>query len=72
MAFMTDQLREAPNLVVYGDHDPVRRLPPGHALRDAIPGVTLLTREGAGSDTPSPPWDVIVSALLQHAGGGRP
>ncbi|MER6133831.1 alpha/beta hydrolase [Streptomyces sp. NPDC001815] len=62
---------KAPTLVVHGDHDPVCPLPHGHALRDAIPGATLLTLEGAGHDLPKPLWDVFVPALLQHTGGRR-
>ncbi|MDX3496456.1 alpha/beta fold hydrolase [Streptomyces turgidiscabies] len=62
----------APTLVVHGDHDPVLPLPHGHALRDTIPGATLLTLEGAGHDLPKPLWDVFVPALLQHTAGGRP
>ena len=63
---------KAPALVVHGDHDPVCPLPHGHALRDAIPGATLLILEGAGHDLPKPLWDVFVPALLQHTEGGRP
>ncbi|WP_405632574.1 alpha/beta fold hydrolase [Streptomyces sp. NBC_00016] len=63
---------KAPTLVVHGDHDPVFPLPHGHALRDAIPGATLLILEGAGHDLPKPLWDVFVPALLRHTGGGRP
>jgi pimeloyl-ACP methyl ester carboxylesterase len=62
---------EAPTLVVHGDHDQVCPLPHGEALRDAIPGATLLILEGAGHDLPKPLWDVFVPALLQHT-GGRP
>jgi pimeloyl-ACP methyl ester carboxylesterase len=62
---------KAPTLVVHGDHDPVCPLPHGHALRDAIPGATLLILEGAGHDLPKPLWDVFVPALIQHT-GGRP
>ena len=61
----------APTLVVHGDHDPVFPLPHGHALRDAVPGATLLILEGAGHDLPKPLWDVFVPALLQHTAGGR-
>ncbi len=62
---------QAPTLVVHGDHDPLLPLPHGHALRDAIPGATLLILEGAGHDLPRPLWDVFVPALLQHTGNGR-
>jgi pimeloyl-ACP methyl ester carboxylesterase len=62
----------APTLVVHGDHDPAFPLPHGHALRDAIPGATLLILQGAGHDLPRPLWDVFVAALIQHTGGGRP
>jgi pimeloyl-ACP methyl ester carboxylesterase len=63
---------KAPTLVVHGDHDPVLPLPHGQALRDAVPGATLLVLEGAGHDLPTPVWDVFVPALLQHTAGGRP
>jgi pimeloyl-ACP methyl ester carboxylesterase len=62
---------KAPTLVVHGDRDPVCPLPHGQALRDAIPGATLLILEGAGHDLPKQLWDVFVPALLQHT-GGRP
>jgi pimeloyl-ACP methyl ester carboxylesterase len=62
----------APTLVVHGDRDPAFPLPHGQALRDAIPGAKLLILQGAGHDLPRPLWDVFVSALLQHTGGGRP
>ena len=62
----------APTLVVHGDHDPVFPLPHGQALRDAIPGATLLVLAGAGHDLPKPLWDVFVPTLLQHTEGGRP
>ena len=63
---------KAPTLVVHGDHDPAFPLPHGEAVRDAIPGATLLILEGAGHDLPKPLWDVFVPALLQHTAGGRP
>jgi len=63
---------KVPTLVVHGDHDPAFPLPHGHALRDAMPGATLLILQGAGHDLPRPLWDVFVPALLQHTGGGRP
>lgn len=62
---------EAPTLVVHGDRDPVFPLPHGEALRDAIPGARLLILQGAGHDVPRPLWDVFVSALVRHTGGGR-
>jgi pimeloyl-ACP methyl ester carboxylesterase len=61
----------APTLVVHGDHDPLLPLPHGQALRDAVPGATLLILEGAGHDLPRPLWDVFVPALIQHTDGGR-
>jgi pimeloyl-ACP methyl ester carboxylesterase len=63
---------DAPTLVMHGDHDPVFPLRHGEALRDAIPGAQLLVLEGAGHDVPRPVWDVFVSALVRHTGGGRP
>lgn len=62
---------DAPTLVVHGDHDPVFPLPHGEALRDAIPGAELLILEGVGHDVPRPLWDVFVSALVRHTGGGQ-
>ncbi|MEU3459510.1 alpha/beta hydrolase [Streptomyces sp. NPDC006733] len=62
---------KAPTLVAHGDHDPLFPLPHAHALRDAIPGASLLVLEGAGHDLPEPLWDVFVPALLQHTAGGR-
>jgi pimeloyl-ACP methyl ester carboxylesterase len=61
---------KAPTLVTHGDHDPVLPLAHGHALRNAVPGSTLLILEGAGHDLPKPLWDVFVPALLQHTGSG--
>jgi pimeloyl-ACP methyl ester carboxylesterase len=61
----------APTLVLHGDHDPLVPLPHGQALRDAIPGAELVVLEGAGHDVPRPVWDVFVSALIRHTGGGR-
>jgi pimeloyl-ACP methyl ester carboxylesterase len=61
----------APTLVVHGDRDPLLPLRHGQALRDAIPGATLLVLEGAGHDLPKPLWDVFIPALLQHTAGGR-
>jgi pimeloyl-ACP methyl ester carboxylesterase len=63
---------DAPTLVVHGDHDPVFPLPHAEALRDAIPGAELLILKGAGHDVPRPVWDMFVSALVRHTGGGRP
>ena len=63
---------DAPTLVVHGDHDPVFPLPHAQALRDAIPGAELLILKGAGHDVPRPVWDMFVSALVRHTGGGRP
>jgi pimeloyl-ACP methyl ester carboxylesterase len=62
---------KAATLVVHGDHDPIFPLPHGPALRDAIPGSTLLVLAGAGHDLPTPLWNVFVPALLQHTGGRR-
>ncbi|WP_020388276.1 alpha/beta fold hydrolase [Kribbella catacumbae] len=62
---------KAPTLVVHGDLDPVLPLPHGYAVRDAIPGATMLILEGAGHDLPKPLWDVFVPALIQHTEGGH-
>ncbi|MFD5826518.1 alpha/beta fold hydrolase [Lentzea sp. NPDC060358] len=56
----------APALVVHGSLDPVYPLAHGEALRDAVPGASLLVLEGAGHDVPRPLWPVFVDALARH------
>lgn len=58
-----------PTLVVHGELDPVFPLPHGEALRDAIPGATLLVMEKTGHELPAPLWDVVVPALIAHTAG---
>lgn len=58
-----------PTLVVHGELDPVFPLPHGQALRDTIPGATLLVMAKAGHELPPPLWDVVVAALAEHTGG---
>ncbi|MPZ84269.1 MAG: alpha/beta fold hydrolase [Actinophytocola sp.] len=61
-----------PTLVVHGELDPVFPLPHGQALRDAIPGATLLIMDKAGHELPPPVWDLVVPALVAHtAATGR-
>jgi pimeloyl-ACP methyl ester carboxylesterase len=55
-----------PALVVHGARDPVFPLPHAHALRDAMPGATLLVLPDAGHELPAPLWDMFVAALLRH------
>jgi pimeloyl-ACP methyl ester carboxylesterase len=55
-----------PALVVHGSLDPVYPLPHGEALRDAIPGASLLVLDSVGHDLPRPVWPVFVAALVEH------
>ena len=55
-----------PALVVHGELDPVLPLPHAEALRDAIPGATLVVLGQTGHDLPRPVWDVFADALLRH------
>jgi pimeloyl-ACP methyl ester carboxylesterase len=56
----------APCLVVHGELDPVLPLPHAEALRDAVPGATLVVLEQTGHDLPRPVWDVFVDAVVRH------
>ena len=56
-------------LVVHGELDPVLPLPHAKALRDAIPGTTLVVLERTGHDLPRPVWNVFVDALVRHTAG---
>jgi pimeloyl-ACP methyl ester carboxylesterase len=58
-----------PSLVVHGENDPVFPLPHAEALRDAIPGATLVVLEQTGHELPPPVWDVFVDALVEHTAG---
>lgn len=55
-----------PTLVVHGDLDPVFPLPHGEALRNAIPGATLLVLRQTGHELPRPVWPALVEALIRH------
>ncbi|SFR05340.1 Pimeloyl-ACP methyl ester carboxylesterase [Lentzea waywayandensis] len=55
-----------PALVVHGSLDPVYPLAHGEALRDAIPGASLLVLDSVGHDLPRPVWPVFVDALVEH------
>ncbi|WP_439657074.1 alpha/beta fold hydrolase [Lentzea sp. HUAS TT2] len=56
----------APTLVVHGSLDPVYPLAHGEALRDAVPGASLLVLDSVGHDLPRPVWPVFVDALVAH------
>ncbi|WP_327003948.1 alpha/beta fold hydrolase [Dactylosporangium sp. NBC_01737] len=56
----------APTLVVHGERDPVFPLGHGTALRDAIPGASLLVLPGAGHELPRPLWPLFTASLLEH------
>ncbi|MET9230230.1 alpha/beta hydrolase [Lentzea sp. NPDC003310] len=56
----------APTLVVHGAIDPVYPLEHGEALRDAVPGASLLVLESVGHDLPRPVWPLFVDALIAH------
>lgn len=61
-----------PALVVHGELDPVFPLPHAYALRDAIPGATLVVLEGAGHELPPARWDDFAAALLEHTAPRSP
>ncbi|MFD9700254.1 alpha/beta fold hydrolase [Lentzea sp. NPDC059081] len=56
----------APVLVVHGSLDPVFPLAHGEAVRDAVPGASLLVLDSVGHDVPRPVWPVFVDALVRH------
>ncbi|GHH29057.1 alpha/beta fold hydrolase [Lentzea cavernae] len=56
----------APTLVVHGSLDPVFPLAHGEALRDAVPGASLLVLDSVGHDLPRPVWPEFVDALVRH------
>ncbi len=60
---------EAPTLVVHGEIDPLFPLEHGEALRDSIPGASLLVLDQTGHHVPPPVWDVFVPALVRHTAG---
>jgi pimeloyl-ACP methyl ester carboxylesterase len=55
-----------PTLVVHGELDPVFPLPHGEALRNTIPGATLLVLPQTGHELPRPVWAEFVEALIRH------
>lgn len=57
----------APTLVVHGSLDPVFPLEHGEALRDAVPGASLLVLDSVGHDLPRPVWPRFVDALVEHS-----
>ncbi|MDX3661623.1 alpha/beta hydrolase [Streptomyces sp. ID05-26A] len=56
----------APTLVVHGALDPVFPLAHGEALRDAVPGASLLVLDSVGHDLPRVVWPLFVDALVAH------
>ncbi|MFD4669159.1 alpha/beta fold hydrolase [Lentzea sp. NPDC058450] len=56
----------APTLVVHGAIDPVYPLAHGEALRDAVPGASLLVLDSVGHDLPRAVWPLFVDALVVH------
>jgi pimeloyl-ACP methyl ester carboxylesterase len=58
-----------PVLVVHGDLDPLLPLPHGVAIRDAVPGSTLVVLKGAGHGVPEELSDEFVDAVAEHTGG---
>jgi pimeloyl-ACP methyl ester carboxylesterase len=58
-----------PVLVIHGELDPL--LPPAHgeAVRDAVPGASLVVLKGAGHGVPEESWDEFVDAVVQHTEG---
>lgn len=55
-----------PTLVVHGELDPVFPLPHGEALRNTIPGATLLVLPQTGHELPRPVWPKFVEGLIRH------
>ncbi|WP_430787966.1 alpha/beta fold hydrolase [Actinoplanes sp. G11-F43] len=58
-----------PTVVLHGDHDPL--FPPAHgrALRDLIPGATLITLPDTGHDLSGAGWNELERALLAVSAG---
>lgn len=57
-----------PVLVVHGELDPLLPVAHGEAVRDAVPGASLVVLDGAGHDVPPARWDDFVDALVRHTG----
>ena len=58
----------APTLVIHGTADPLFAPAYGRVLADEIPGARLLELPGAGHGLWPPDWDIVVPAILDHAG----
>ncbi|TCO20494.1 pimeloyl-ACP methyl ester carboxylesterase [Kribbella steppae] len=58
-----------PVLVIHGELDPLLPLEHGEAVRDAVPGASLVVLKGAGHGVPEALWDEFVDAVVQHTGG---
>ena len=59
-----------PTLIIHGTEDIV--LPYVHAevMHRTIPGSRLITIEGGGHEIHRQDWEMIISAISEHAGGG--
>jgi pimeloyl-ACP methyl ester carboxylesterase len=57
-----------PVLVIHGDLDPLLPLAHGEAIRDAVPGASLVVLKGAGHGVPEALWDEFVDAVVEHTG----
>ena len=63
---------KVPTLVIHGTADPMFPFEHGEALAEEIPGATLLRLDGAGHGVDTADWEIIVAAILEHTGLGRP
>ncbi|MFI6677173.1 alpha/beta fold hydrolase [Kribbella sp. NPDC050470] len=57
-----------PVLVIHGELDPLLPLAHGEAVRDAVPGASLVMLKGAGHGVPEPLWEAFVDEVVQHTG----
>jgi pimeloyl-ACP methyl ester carboxylesterase len=57
-----------PVLVIHGELDPLLPLAHGEAVRDAVPGSSLVVLKGAGHGLSEASWDEFVDAVVQHTG----
>jgi pimeloyl-ACP methyl ester carboxylesterase len=58
-----------PVLVIHGELDPLLPLAHGEAVRDAVPGASLVVLKGAGHGVPEASWDEFVDAVVPHTRG---
>jgi pimeloyl-ACP methyl ester carboxylesterase len=55
-----------PVLVIHGELDPLLPLPHGEAVRDAVPGSSLVVLKGAGHGLREASWEEFVGAVVQQ------